>query len=234
MGINNFKTKFGLTNNKLKIIAMLSMLIDHVGESLFPGVVIFKCIGRLAFPIFAFMIAEGCYYTKNRAKYLALIAGLGIACQTVFLVFKGSWYMGILITFSLSIVAIYSLDGLIKSSAIKVKIISTVALLCVLVFSIVFPIIFKEYSLDYGIYGVILPVLVYYSPNKLLKLLSTTLVVAMLFIVYKSFHWCYIFALPLLALYNGKRGKANLKYLFYVFYPSHLAIIYLIQMLLMK
>lgn len=228
------KRPFGLNNNQLKIIAMISMLVDHVGEALFPGVVIFKGIGRIAFPIFAFMIAEGCYYTKNRARYLMLVAGLGIACQTVFLVFKGSWYMGILITFSLSIITIYSLDGLIKNSTTKVKIISTIALLFVVFATIVLPLIFKRYSLDYGIYGVVLPVLVYYSPNKLLKLLSTTLVVTALFIVYKSFHWCYIFALPLLFLYNGKRGKANLKYVFYIFYPSHLAIIYFIQMLLLK
>ena len=50
--------KFGLTNNQLKIIAMLSMLADHIGVQLFPDLQILRIIGRLALPIFAYMIAE--------------------------------------------------------------------------------------------------------------------------------------------------------------------------------
>lgn len=59
---------FGLSNNALKIIAMLSMLIDHTGLMIFPEYKIFRIIGRLAFPIFAYMIAEGCFYTKKQKK----------------------------------------------------------------------------------------------------------------------------------------------------------------------
>ena len=105
------KSTFGLTNNQLKIIAMVSMLFDHVGEVLFYNqscYVIFKIIGRLAFPIFAFMIAEGCRYTKNRTRYLLTIAGLGIAFQAVYYVFTQSWYIGILLTFTLSILLFIS------------------------------------------------------------------------------------------------------------------------------
>ena len=70
MDILNFTPKkFGLTNNQLKIIAMISMLIDHIGVAMFPNVMILRIIGRLAFPIFAYMIAEGCFYTKNKARY---------------------------------------------------------------------------------------------------------------------------------------------------------------------
>ena len=80
------KRKFGLTNNQLKIIAMVSMLLDHVGLLFFPEEPIFRILGRIAFPIFAYMIAEGCRYTKNRAKYLGMIAGMGIVFQLVYLV----------------------------------------------------------------------------------------------------------------------------------------------------
>ena len=61
-----------LSGNMLKIIAAVSMFIDHMGAVLFPGVMIFRILGRIAFPIFAFMIAEGCRYTKNRIKYFLL------------------------------------------------------------------------------------------------------------------------------------------------------------------
>ena len=57
---------FGLSGNALKIIAAISMVIDHVGLMFFPTLKILRIIGRLAYPIFAFMIAEGCYYTKNK------------------------------------------------------------------------------------------------------------------------------------------------------------------------
>ena len=75
------KRKFGLTNNQLKIIAMVSMVLDHVGLLFFSDMIIFRVLGRIAFPIFAYMIAEGCRYTKNRAKYLGIIAGMGTVFQ---------------------------------------------------------------------------------------------------------------------------------------------------------
>ena len=85
--MDQLKTKkFGLTNNQLKIIAMVSMALDHIGLLFFPDAAIFRILGRIAFPIFAYMIAEGCRYTKNRAKYLGLIGAMAIAFQVVFFV----------------------------------------------------------------------------------------------------------------------------------------------------
>ena len=102
-----------LSGNQLKIIAMITMLMDHIGVNLFPSVTILRVIGRLSFPIFAYMIAEGCRYTRDRKNYLFTIAALGILCQLVFYVFTQSLYQGILITFTISIVTIYAIDGLI-------------------------------------------------------------------------------------------------------------------------
>ena len=65
--------KISLTNNQLKIIAMLAMLSDHIGKVLLPQYQILQIIGRLAFPIFAFMIAEGCFYTKNKVRYFLTV-----------------------------------------------------------------------------------------------------------------------------------------------------------------
>ena len=55
----------GLTGNQLKLIALISMTIDHIGFMLFPRVKILRVIGRIAFPMFAFLIVEGYFYTKN-------------------------------------------------------------------------------------------------------------------------------------------------------------------------
>ena len=58
-----------LTGNALKILAAIFMTIDHIGVMLFPRMLILRIIGRLALPVFAFMIAEGCKYTRNKKKY---------------------------------------------------------------------------------------------------------------------------------------------------------------------
>ncbi|MBQ9857979.1 MAG: hypothetical protein IJO77_03165, partial [Oscillospiraceae bacterium] len=55
----------------LKTVAVITMLIDHIGAVLFPFNPLFRYIGRIAFPIFAFLISEGFYYTKSRIKYAA-------------------------------------------------------------------------------------------------------------------------------------------------------------------
>ena len=71
----------GLSNNQLKIIAMISMFIDHLGLQIFPTESIYRIIGRIALPIFAYMIAEGCKYTRKRWLYLLKILSLGLICQ---------------------------------------------------------------------------------------------------------------------------------------------------------
>ncbi len=53
-----------ISNFSLKIIACIAMTIDHIGYLLFPNIIVFRIIGRLAFPILAYLIAEGCKYTK--------------------------------------------------------------------------------------------------------------------------------------------------------------------------
>lgn len=58
-------TALGLTGNQLKIIALILMTIDHVGAYLLPQYTVLRLVGRLSMPIFAWAIAEGCYYTKT-------------------------------------------------------------------------------------------------------------------------------------------------------------------------
>ena len=102
--------KKGLTGNQLKLIAAIAMTLDHVGLMLLPNYGILRIIGRLAFPIYAWMIAEGCRYTRSYAKYLGLIAAFAAVYQAVYYVALGSLYQGIFVTFSMAI----ALIGLLK------------------------------------------------------------------------------------------------------------------------
>ena len=233
MDILNFSPKkIGLTNNQLKIIAMLSMLIDHIGVAMFPNVMILRIIGRLAFPIFAYMIAEGCFYTKNKARYFFMIFGLGMICQLVFFFFMGSLYQGILMTFSLSIICIYAIDCYLKKREWKSLSLMIFTVFAAAFLSINLPMILADktdFEFDYSALGILLPVVIYYSKNKLIKMLFTALILILLSEIYFTYQLYSLLAIPLLLLYNGERGKYKLKYLFYIFYPLHLVLVYFIS-----
>ena len=225
-----------LDGTVLKIIALVLMTCDHVGLQLANGNEVLRALGRLAMPIFAFMIAEGCKYTKNRLKYLLLIAGLGVACQAVYVGFMGSWYMGILITFSFSIILIYALDNAIKKKDSKSITICAIAFATVIFLVVALPNLLpssSDYAVDYGIFGVFLPVVFYLGQDKPSKLLygAVDLVLLCVFSDWKL-QWFCLLSIAILTLYNGQKGKLRLKYLFYIYYPAHLVVIYLISLLI--
>ncbi len=191
------------------------MTIDHIGVQLFPDLIILRIIGRLAFPIFAYMIAEGAKYTKNRRKYILTISLTALFCQLVYFFAEKSLYQCILVTFSLSILLIYALEY--KNIIISLASVLGVFALCELV------------NIDYGFLGILTPVFIYFANSKANKLIACSALLILLGIVMGGVQWYSLFAIPLLALYNEKRGKLNLKYLFYIYYPLHLGIIYLIK-----
>ena len=103
-----------LNSNAIKILACVFMLIDHIGVYLFPSVSILRVIGRLAFPLFAFFIAEGCKYTKHRIKRLLLMFVCALCCVVLFNAFLGMLKGNVLITFTCSIVLIYAYQLLLE------------------------------------------------------------------------------------------------------------------------
>lgn len=224
--------RLSLTGNQLKIIAMVAMFLGHLALAFDPrnGVVI--AFGRIAFPIFAYMIAEGCRYTKNRAKYLSLIATLAALMQIGGYVINHSLEMSILVSFSLAIVAIFSFDVILLDNRIGRKLLAIFPLILVALVIFILPIYIKDlgFYIVYGPIGVLLPVAIYYSEGRVQKLLSATILLALIAYTTDYFQqWYSLMAVPFLALYNGKRGKANMKYLFYVFYPIQRLITVAIQ-----
>ena len=106
-GMHNDETG-GLSQNQIKLIAAAAMAIDHVGTELLPQYALLRIIGRLAFPVFAYCIAEGSRYTRHPAKYLARLAVMGLACMAVYYFYAGAVYGNVLITFSLSLGVLYA------------------------------------------------------------------------------------------------------------------------------
>lgn len=240
--------KLKLNSNALKFIACISMFLDHLGVMIFPNVLWLRYVGRIAFPIFAFFIAEGCRHTKNKIKYFLSVFILGIICQAVyFFVAPYDLYFGILITFSFSILLIYALKYMQKSlSRSEEKLITKVLACALFFFSLAGVYAFcKVYSVDYGFMGCILPVfaslLDFKDIEKLkdydrlyLRIIAFSIGIVIYFITsnLKELTFYALISIPLLFLYDGKRGNKKLKYFFYVFYPAHFIVLSIIKILL--
>ena len=83
----------GLSAMTLKYIAMATMLVDHMGYVLFPWILWLRCVGRIAFPIFAFQIAEGCIRTHDRRRYALRLLLFAVLSEIPFdLMYGGTWF----------------------------------------------------------------------------------------------------------------------------------------------
>lgn len=240
-----------LSGNMIKILAAVLMVIDHIGVVLGHEDSILRILGRISMPLFAFMIAEGAKYTKNRAKYLGMIAGLATICQLVYYFALGDTYMCILVTFSISILLIYVLDFM-KWAYFSDKGNAVARIFAPVVF---FGLVYLAYfatlrlTIDYGFYGIMMPVFAsapdardYKISDKLgwtqcraVRIFSMCIpmLLRMLDGSQHPIMWYSFLAVPILLLYSGKRGKWKMKYFFYIFYPLHLVIIYGILILVM-
>lgn len=226
-----------MNSNILKIIGIITMTVDHIGFILFPKIILLRVIGRLAFPVFAYMIAEGCHYTHDRKKYLRNIFLLALLCQVAYTVFSGRWYFNVLMTFTLSILLIDAYDYMrsqIGPSRVRGTYFFALSLVGVYAFTEILPTFLKayEFDVDYGFFGVLLPLLIYLGRDKLEKLLVAALGLTLLALSIRGVQWWSLSALLIFALYNGRRGRIPMKYFFYLYYPAHLLVIEGIKMYL--
>ena len=226
-----------LNGNTLKIIALITMTIDHIGYILFPEAKILRVIGRIAFPIFAFFIAEGCKYTKNKSKYLLLMLGVGLFSQLFIGTFLHFYNLNILFTFSFSIILIYifqAIRGSIQKNNIKMSYILIgifIIYLSALVLLFLPHLHLSPITVEYGFFGIMLPFLVYISQNKYIKLILFTAGLILISIYVGGNQFFSLTAIIPISLYNGERGKLNLKYMFYIYYPLHLIVLMLLRII---
>ena len=221
------------------------MLADHAGLLLFPDIVVLRYIGRLALPIFAFMVAEGMLYTRSRVRYFLRIFILAVICQIAYTVFElvtGTFhgvYLNTLFTLSfgalvcmaflaarenkkkiwLLFLAIVLLAGFMVFCTLPVDNMTTTLARKLLGFTV---------DYDYQFMGAMLPVMALITLQKPWRLVCFGAGLVLLSLQYMRqmpYQWFCLAALILLWFYNGERGKANLKYFFYIFYPVHLLVL---------
>ena len=220
-----------LSGNALKLIAAAAMFIDHGALMFFPGNDFLRILGRLAFPIFAFMIAEGSKYTRNKARYFGQLFALAVACQIVYFLVDGSLYLSVLFTFSLALLMIFALQ------ACKEKPTAFRILVFVLSVASVW-VVNRLVTVDYGFWGCMVPLFAA-IPHKTsydsipVSILCLGIGLWILGVALGGIQLWALAALPLLMLYSGQRGKWKMKYFFYVFYPAHLALLQVLAWVLM-
>ena len=222
---------FKLNGNKLKILALLLMIVDHTGAIFFPGqfpVTLFghtypllRLIGRLSFPIYAFLLSEGAQHTRNWIHYGLRLLLLFVVSEVPYdLVLHGSaWYwdnQNIFLTLLFGLLVIRA-DIACKKRFPEPNAsmygIFALAIGCFLA---------QQLHADYGMAGVLMCYLFYLSgKNRILQALSLILVNVFLYGGIQSYA---AFAIVPIALYNGSRGKNSpvLKWAFYLLYPAHL------------
>ena len=227
--MNAIRSPFGLTGNQLKLLAMLTMTIDHIGAILLPQYRFLRVIGRLAMPIYAYMIAEGCFYTHDRRAYFLRLAGLAAVCQVVYTLVDRSLYQCILVTFSASVALICAVEWAQKKRTPGAVLTTAVLFLGIYFVCEKLSLFLPGFHVDYDIWGVLLPVIVYFGGRDVVAFALGTL---LLCLSLGGLQWWAMLTVPLVDLYNGQRGKYRLGWVFYLYYPIHLVILYAVSYLL--
>lgn len=239
----------------LRILACVCMLLDHIGYC-FPQLYYLRYVGRLAFPLFVFLIVNGYGHTSSRLRYALRLALFAVISQVPFTLFCGYGSFlhkgNVFFTLLCALLVLWATDGLLKNKVLRwVCFLPSLAAVMLFHFGIL--------SSDYGLKGILLALTFrYLYRSKLLTVLGTFLSVFFPQLVAYGLQCCYfllgrevafqvpdrwtlvqgfsLLALIPIFLYNGKRGRMPenkvaakaVQWGFYLFYPLHLLLLYLL------
>ncbi len=284
-----------MSGTGLKVIALVSMFIDHIWRFIPDMPMWFNWIGRLSFPIFLYCCVLGYIHTSNRKRYFLRIYILSVVVSVINYIVLPDIALNSIRTIFITLIVMYIYDKFKNKDKYRWKLLglffgwqllTSVALISLIDFlpeEILFllaTIFGNLLNLDGGILFILLGLSMYIFYNKRLGLIISFFVITGVYVVlansslllkiadYLMWHktldgfytiftsffnmifgvhpmsvtndilygnpqWMMIFSLPIIFMYNGKKGR-GLKYLFYIFYPLHIVVLYLIgqQMLI--
>ena len=205
----------------IKIIAIVAMLVDHVGLIFFPNIIIFRLIGRLALPLYAFLIAEGMKHTSSRKKYFMRLFFIAIISQPIY-IFIIDWKLNIIFGLILGALSIYFIE---KKQYLF------------LLITFILPILIPT---DYSIFGVILPVIFYFFDKKWVQIVFLYVIFSIMIFYYghymSIFHLFSLFFIYYIPFFTKKLDlkksflmSSYFNYFYRFFYPAHLFLLFLLK-----
>ena len=256
--------KISFSSNTLKIIAVVTMTIDHIGVFI-PNMPFFlRMIGRLAAPIFFFTLAFSFQNTSSRKKFLLRLYITSVIMELIKIIAflidnktKNIVQNNVFSTMFLAVLIAMCFENIVISfkSANYAVSFSYIAIFLIVVFwsfisfkmsdmalwivkAIAPTIPQAEGGLEWVLLGVGMclfatkkkSVVIFYTLYCVLELVGTIYSTGIKSLMY-NIQWMMIFAIPLFLLYNGKKGKGN-KWFFYLYYPLHIWVLYLVGTLL--
>ncbi|MDU6791760.1 MAG: TraX family protein [Intestinibacter bartlettii] len=226
--LKQIQKKFQINGAGLKYIAFISMFIDHFNKTIITPLLnyqqplvtistIFDIIGRIAFPIFAFMIVEGFYKTKSRGKYLRNLLIFAIISEVPYDMFQSKVFINNRSQNIMWALAI-GLLNLIIVDKLKEKIKNKYAWLGISILIVAInAVVATLLSFDYDYYSIIIIFILYlfYDKRFLGSILSYLVIIKEVYA---------ILGFAVINFYNGEKGRQN-KLFNYFFYPAHLLIL---------
>ena len=206
----------------LKWIAVLTMIIDHVGAILFPDQIWMRIIGRVAFPVYAYCLAEGFRHTGNYRRYLGRLALFALLSEIPFdLAFYGVPYYfahtNVFFTLTLGLIMLKELELCMKQLLLGAGAFVLLGFLA------------EGLHTDYGAGGLLMVFAFYLAQQGTSPRMGWGIFVLVnLFSYVGSVQWAAILALLPIGLYSGKAGKKKQRF-FYWIYPLHLLLLWIIE-----
>lgn len=210
--------KAGITSYQLKWIAIVTMVIDHTGAILYPTEMAFRYIGRISFPIFCFLLVEGFCHTHDIFGYMARLGAFALISEIPYdLAFNCEvlefTHQNVFFTLLLGVILMYVLE---KGGEWPQKAVEVLLVMWMAVF----------FHTDYGYRGILM-IFIFYQLRRF-RWTKLGCGAAWNLIWNRSIQGFGAFAMIPIALYNGSRGR-KMKYFFYIFYPAHLLILFVIS-----
>ena len=218
-----------LSGSSLKVIAVVSMVIDHCAYFLMKSDTmqyeVMRCVGRIAFPVFAFLIVEGFLHTRNRMRYLLTLLCFAVVSEVPWYLLNGNdGTHNVLFTLALGVTTLMFLDKLLKHNR-------------ALSISIVLAMAYLAYSLgvDYDWRGMLMMAIFIIFKSKGASRFPFSRLLPLAFTFPLMMHYGIvgaILACTVLFMYDGSRGFIQgsvAKYGFYAIYPVHLLLIWFVR-----
>lgn len=222
---NRFNTEI------LKIIAVITMVIDHIGAIFLPQYAILRYIGRMAFPMFTYAVAVGYRYTHNKKKYFRNLFIFGIITIPFYVFAFGKVRTNTMLEFAALILFLYFLDN--TNKLYKPLATFLIIVLCTITEIFILPLI--GFSHEYGLYGILMGIIFYYFDVKHYHPIITLMLFSFITICYGNriqmiAPVAYIIIICI-NMFDFSKIKLN-KWFFYIFYPGHLALFGLIKLII--